>query len=139
MFSNLCSYICALLLFKFSIVFTLQKHSTISPSINKPNQVCPMISCLFRQTTKPCAQKVEIGCVSDHVVTSFLGGDLLVNKSQGPRRTKGILLFFQKPERYNQEVLSHSFICLPLPYMEGIVFICNIDLYFVIAIFNGHR
>ena len=65
-----------------------------------------MISFLFRQTAKPCAQKVEIGCVSDHVVTSFLGGDLLVNKSQGHRGTKGILLFFQKPERYNQEVLS---------------------------------
>ena len=53
------------------------------------------------------------------------------------RGTKGILLIFQIPERYNQEVLSHSFICLPLPYMEGIVSICNIDLYCVIAIFNG--
>ena len=46
--------------------------------------------------------------------------------------------FFKRPERYHQEVLSHSFICLPLPYMEGIVLICNIDLYCVIAIFNGH-
>ena len=34
-------------------------------------------------------------------------------------------------------VLSHSFICLPLSYVEGIVLICNIDLYCVIAIFNG--
>ena len=32
--------------------------------------------------------------------------------------------FFKRPERYNQEV-------------EGIVLICNIDLYCVIAIFNG--
>ena len=54
--------------------------------------------------------------------------------------TKGILLFFfKRPERYNQEVLSHPFICFPLPCMEGIVLICNIDLYCVIAIFNGHR
>ena len=45
--------------------------------------------------------------------------------------------FFKRPERYNQEVLSHSFICLPLPYMEGIVLICSIDLYCVIAIFIG--
>ena len=45
--------------------------------------------------------------------------------------------FFKRPERYNQEVLSHSFICLLLPCMEGIVLICNIDLYCVIAIFNG--
>ena len=45
--------------------------------------------------------------------------------------------FFKRPECYNQEVLSHSFICLPLPYMEGIVLICNIDLYCVMAIFNG--
>ena len=44
--------------------------------------------------------------------------------------------FFQRPECYNQEV-SHSVICLPLPYMEGIVLICNIDLYCVIAIFSG--
>ena len=34
----------------------------------------------------------------------------------------------------HQEVLSHSFICLPLPYMEGIVLICNIDLYCVTGI-----
>ena len=33
--------------------------------------------------------------------------------------------------------VSHSFICLPLPYMEGIVLICNIDIYCVIAISNG--
>ena len=45
--------------------------------------------------------------------------------------------FLKRPERYNQEVFSHSFICLPLPHMEGIVLICNIDLYCVIAIFNG--
>ena len=45
--------------------------------------------------------------------------------------------FFKRPECYNQEVLSHSFIHLPLPYMEGIVLTCNIDLYCVIAIFNG--
>ena len=45
--------------------------------------------------------------------------------------------FFKRPERYNQEVLSHSFICLPLPFLEGIVLIYNIDLYCVIAIFNG--
>ena len=44
---------------------------------------------------------------------------------------------FKRPEHYNQEVLSHSFICLPLPYMEGIVSICNIDLHCVITIFNG--
>ena len=40
-------------------------------------------------------------------------------------------------ERCNQELLSHSFVCLPLPYMEGIVLICNIGLYCVIALFNG--
>ena len=45
--------------------------------------------------------------------------------------------FFKRPERYNQEVLSHSFICLPLPCMEGIVLLCNIDLFCVMAIFNG--
>ena len=50
---------------------------------------------------------------------------------------KAYFYFFKGCERYNQEVLSHSFICLPLPYMEGIVLICNIDLYCVIAIFNG--
>ena len=44
--------------------------------------------------------------------------------------------FFKRPERYNQEVLSHSFICLPLPYVEEIILICNIDIYCVIAIFN---
>ena len=46
--------------------------------------------------------------------------------------------FFKRPERYNQEVLSRSFICLPFPYrsMEGIVLIYNSDLYCVIAIFN---
>ena len=44
--------------------------------------------------------------------------------------------FLKRPERYNQEVLSHSFICLPLPYMKGIVLICSIDLYCVIGIFN---
>ena len=44
--------------------------------------------------------------------------------------------FFKRSEHYNQEVLSYSFICLPLPYMEGIVLICNIDLYCIIAIFN---
>ena len=43
---------------------------------------------------------------------------------------------FKRPEPYNQEVLSHSFNCLPLPYMEGIVLICNIDLHVVMAIFN---
>ena len=56
------------------------------------------------------------------------------------RRTKGILLFFFKgPERYNQELLSHSFICLLLPHREGIVLIRNIDLYCVTAILYGHR
>ena len=30
--------------------------------------------------------------------------------------------FFKRPERNNQEVLSHSFICLPLSYMEGIAY-----------------
>ena len=45
--------------------------------------------------------------------------------------------FFKRCERYIQEMLPHSFICLPLPYLEIIVFICNIDLYCVIAIFNG--
>ena len=45
--------------------------------------------------------------------------------------------FFKRPKLYIQEVLSHFFICLPLPYMEGIVLICNIDLYCIIAIFNG--
>ena len=56
------------------------------------------------------------------------------------RGTKGILLFFfKRSERYNQEVLSHSFICLLLPHMEGIVLVCNIDLYCATAIFSGHR
>ena len=43
---------------------------------------------------------------------------------------------FKRPECFNQEVLLHSFIYLPLPYMEGIVLICNTDLYCVIVIFN---
>ena len=47
--------------------------------------------------------------------------------------------FFKRPQYYNQEVLSHFFICLPLPGMEGIVLICNIGLYCVTAICNGHR
>ena len=47
--------------------------------------------------------------------------------------------FFKRPEHYNQEVLSHSFSCLPLPYMEAIVLISSIDLYCAIVIFNGHR
>ena len=47
--------------------------------------------------------------------------------------------FFKRPERYNQEVSSHSFICLPLPCMKGIDFICNIDLYCVKAIFNVRK
>ena len=52
--------------------------------------------------------------------------------------TKGIPLFcFERPELHSQVVLSHSFICLPLPHMEGIALICNIDLCCVIAIFNG--
>ena len=50
---------------------------------------------------------------------------------------KVYLYFFKRPKRYNEEALSHCFICLPLPFMEGIVLICNIDLYCVIGIFNG--
>ena len=61
-----------------------------------------------------------------HILTKFYTGE-----------QKVYFYFFKRPARYNQEVLSHSFICLPLPYMEGIVFLCNIDLYCVIAIFNG--
>ena len=45
--------------------------------------------------------------------------------------------FFKRPEDYNPEVLSHSSICLPLPCVEGIGLICNIDLYCEIEIFNG--
>ena len=55
------------------------------------------------------------------------------------RGPKGILLFFKKPERYNQEALPHSLNCLPLPYMEGIILIYSPGLYCVMAIFNGHR
>ena len=47
--------------------------------------------------------------------------------------------FFKRSECDNQEVLSHSLISLPLPYVEGIVLICCIDLCCVIAIFNGNR
>ena len=47
--------------------------------------------------------------------------------------------FFKRPERYNKEVLSHSFICVPLLHMESIVLIRNINLYCVIVICNGHR
>ena len=54
-------------------------------------------------------------------------------------KQKVYFYFFKRPECYNQEVLSHSFICLPLPYMEGIALICNIDLYCGRTIFNGHR
>ena len=68
-----------------------------------------------------------------------VGGLLQVVILMVHRGTKGTLLFFKRPERYNQEVLSHSFICLPLPYMERIVLICNIGLYCVITTFNGHR
>ena len=59
----------------------------------------------------------------------------LVFCSQGNKRYT--FVFFKRPQRYTQEVLSHSSICLPLPYMEGIVLICNIDLYCVTGIFNG--
>ena len=55
--------------------------------------------------------------------------------TQGNKRYT--FIFFKTPERYNQEVLSHSFIFLPLPYMEGIDLICNIDLYCVTGIFSG--
>ena len=34
--------------------------------------------------------------------------------------------FFERPEHYNQEVLSHSFICLPLPHLERIVLIVTL-------------
>ena len=34
-------------------------------------------------------------------------------------------------------MLLYPFICLPFQYMEGIVFICNIDVYCVKVIFNG--
>ena len=50
---------------------------------------------------------------------------------------KVYVYFFKRPQRYSPEVLSQSFVCLPLPYMEGIVLISNIDLYCVISIFNG--
>ena len=49
-----------------------------------------------------------------------------------------VYFYCKRPECYIQEMMSHPFICLPLPYMEGIVLICNIDLYCVIVIFNGH-
>ena len=55
------------------------------------------------------------------------------------RGTKGILLFFQNTQTLHSKGVATPLICLPLPYMEGIVLICNIDLYCVIAIFNGHR
>ena len=58
-------------------------------------------------------------------------------RPQGIGEQKVYFYFFKRPQHYNQEVLSHSFICLPLPYMEGIVLICNIDPYCVIAIFSG--
>ena len=54
------------------------------------------------------------------------------------RNHKEILLFFTRPEHYNDEVLSHSFICLQLPHMVRIVLMCNIDLYCVTVTFNGH-
>ena len=65
---------------------------------------------------------------------SYIQLTIVLDTSGNKRYT---YIFFKRPERYNLEVLSHSFICLPLPYMEGIVLICNIDLYCVIAIFNG--
>ena len=46
--------------------------------------------------------------------------------------------FFKRSKRYNKEVLSHSFICLLLPFMEGIVLLYNINLYCIIAIIKGH-
>ena len=55
----------------------------------------------------------------------------------GVHKDQKVYFFFKRPECYNPEVLSHSFICLPLPCMEGIVLICNIDLYCEIEIFNG--
>ena len=58
------------------------------------------------------------------------------NRSIGDQKV--YFYFFKRPKHYNKEVLSHSFICLSFPYMEGIVLLCNIDLYCVIAIFNGH-
>ena len=47
--------------------------------------------------------------------------------------------FFQKTRTLQSRgvvTLSHLDY-LPFPYMEGIVLICNTDLYCVIAIFNG--
>ena len=54
-------------------------------------------------------------------------------------RARVTTCLFKRHERYSQEVLSHAFICLPLPYTEGIVLICNMDLNCVIAIFKDHR
>ena len=47
-------------------------------------------------------------------------------------------LIFSKDLNITAKRCCHTFICLPLPYMEGIVLICNTDLYCVIAIFKGH-
>ena len=78
-------------------------------------------------------------CTSKVIYQGFCWQDVVLHCShhlaQGNK--KYTFIFSKRPERYNQEVLSYSFICLPLPSVEGIVLMCNIDLYCVIAIYNG--
>ena len=53
------------------------------------------------------------------------------------RGTKCILLFFSKDLILQSRGVITLFICLPLLHMEGIVLICNIDLYWLTGIFNS--
>ena len=56
---------------------------------------------------------------TDPIVCSLAMGD-----------QKVYFYFFKRPERYNKEVLSHSFICLPLPHMKGII-LCVTQIFIV--------
>ena len=87
-------------------------------------------------------QNIQVGSCTVKMEMSSLCNAVRISQLYEPhisqvREQKVYFHFFKRPERYNQEGLSHPFICLPLPYMEGIVLICNIDLYCVFAIFNG--
>ena len=52
---------------------------------------------------------------------------------------KRYTFIFSKDVNVTIKRCCRTFICLPLTYMEGIVLICNMDLYCVIEIFNSHR
>ena len=85
---------------------------------------CSVIGALFRTVIVPFTSSFV---TKTHGISSSLTKKqhtkhlLKFNQIHGFCAPIGPKLFFKRPEHYNQEVLSHSFICIPLPYMEGFV------------------